>query len=215
MKTEELTLQKFGKGFPKGTILFQDGDLSKEMYVIHSGKVKIKKRIEDEEKVLAVLGQGDFFGEMATLLDKHRSATAEVMEDSILIVISPQTVETMIATNAGIALNIIKKLANRIWDANEKIENLMLKDGMGRIVHTLKHKTEASGIKEGESVVVKITPSELAHETGLEFHIVKDIMEKLAEINMVVLEEKSVKVKDIRKLKFFDLLALKKESGKV
>src|SRR3990167_7500972 len=104
MNREETVIQKFGRNFSKDTILFRDGDLSKEMYVIQSGKVKIKKKIGDTEKTLAMLGPGEFFGEMATLLDKPRSATAEVVEDSLLIVMDPQTFKTMILGNVDIAL---------------------------------------------------------------------------------------------------------------
>lgn len=120
MPGDDLTLQKFGRNFSKGAILFKDGELNKEMYVIHNGKVRITKRIGDSEKTLAVLGSGEFLGEMATLLDKPRSATAEVVEDSLLIVIEPHTFANMITANTNIALKIIKKLAARLLEANEK-----------------------------------------------------------------------------------------------
>src|SRR3990172_3268212 len=180
MKNEEVMLHKFGRRFPNGAVLFRDGDSSKEMYVIHSGRVKITKQVDDVEKTLAVLNQGDFFGEMATLLDKPRSATAAVVEDSLLIVMDPQTFGAMISGNTEIALKIMKRLASRILEVNEKIENLMLRDNMSRIVHVL-----------------------------------KDLLNRLSEAGIVTFEEKAIKIKGINKLRFFDFLAVKKESGKI
>lgn len=209
------TLEGFGKSFPKGTILFREGDSTKEIYLVHSGRVKITKQVRDSEKTLAVFGPGDFFGEMAFLLDKPRSATAEVMEDSILIVIEPQTFESMIHSNAGFALKIIKKFAARIWDANEKIESLMLRDSMGRVVNILTRMAETSGIAEGDAVRINITPKELANEADIDVATVKDLIEKLSQTNIITLEEKAIKVNGIHKLKFFNILAVKKESEKI
>ena len=131
-------MQKFGRDFEKGTILFHEGDTrSKEMYVIHKGKVKIYKKVGNQETVLAYLGQGEFFGEMAILNNKPRSATAEVVEGGTLLVIDPKTFETMIKNNAGVAFRMIKKLADRIEETDNTIERLMIKDTNSRVVHAL------------------------------------------------------------------------------
>src|SRR6266850_1027047 len=64
---------------PSGTVLFREGDRGQTMYVIRSGKVNISKRIGDSEITLAVLGPGEFFGEMALLEGLPRSAGATVV----------------------------------------------------------------------------------------------------------------------------------------
>ena len=215
MTGDELMLQKFGRNFPKGAVLFREGELNKEMYIVRSGMVRITKKIRDMEKVLAVLGPGEFFGEMATLLDKPRSATAEVVEDSLLIVMDPQTFKTMILGNVDIALKIIKKLAGRLLEADEKIEGLMLKDNMSRVVHILMRMAETSGIKDENYVRVGITPGELAHETGIDAHVVKGLMERLSQANIVALEEKAINIKGIHKLKFLDFLEIEKGTGEI
>ncbi|MBI5049234.1 MAG: Crp/Fnr family transcriptional regulator [Deltaproteobacteria bacterium] len=215
MSSDDAILQKFGKNFTKGSVLFKDGELTKEMYVIHSGKVKITKQIQDTEKTLVVLGPGEFFGEMATLLDRPRSATAEVVEDSLLIVMEPQTFANMISSNIDIALKIIKKLASRILEADEKIGTLMLRDNMSRIVHVLMRVAETSGIKDGNCIKVNITPKELANEVDIDVHVVRDLVERLSKVNIITFEEKAINIKGINKLKFLDFLELEKGSGKI
>ena len=82
MPTAEDTLfQRFGKEFPKATVLFREGETGKEMFVLQAGKVIITKTVRDIEKMLAVLGPGEFFGEMALISNKPRNATATVAED--------------------------------------------------------------------------------------------------------------------------------------
>src|SRR5713101_6899175 len=88
---EETLFQRFGKEFRKGTILFREGEPGKEMFVLHSGKVSISKRVRDADKVLATLGPGEFFGEMAIISNKPRNANAMVMEDARLLVIDPSS----------------------------------------------------------------------------------------------------------------------------
>src|SRR4051794_37921737 len=108
MGAEETLFQRFGKEFTKGTELFREGEPGKEMFVIQSGKVTIAKRVRDVEKVLAVLGPGEFFGEMAIISNKPRNASASVAEDAKLLVIDPKTFEGMIRGNSEISVRMIK-----------------------------------------------------------------------------------------------------------
>jgi len=70
---------RFGREFPAGDVLFREGDSGEVMFVIQSGAVRISKSISGEDKVLAVLGPGEFLGEMAILNGKPRTATATVV----------------------------------------------------------------------------------------------------------------------------------------
>ncbi|HZI14846.1 MAG TPA: cyclic nucleotide-binding domain-containing protein, partial [Myxococcus sp.] len=134
MGAEETLFQRFGKEFPKGTELFREGETGKEMYVIQSGKVAISKRVRDVEKVLAVLGPGEFFGEMAIISNKPRNASAAVQDDARLLVIDSKTFEAMIRGNSEIAVRMIKKLAERLSEADAQIENLLMSDPVSRVV---------------------------------------------------------------------------------
>ena len=125
------------EGVPQGTVLFREGEPGKEMYVVQQGRVTISKKVGDVEKILASLGPGEFFGEMSILNNKPRSATATCAEDSKLLVIDAKTFEAMIRGNAEIAIRMIKKLADRLAEANEQIENLLFADASSRVVHFL------------------------------------------------------------------------------
>jgi len=126
VKKEEQLFWKFGKDFPKGTILFREGDPGHEMFIIQKGKVRVRKRVGDAEKVLAELSDGEFFGEMALLMGMDRSATVEVMEDSKILVISPNTFEGLLKNNVEIALKMLRKMAARLRALDEHFEAALL-----------------------------------------------------------------------------------------
>ncbi|MFH2012481.1 MAG: cyclic nucleotide-binding domain-containing protein [Pseudomonadota bacterium] len=129
MKSKKTSLQKqlfrkFGRSFSKGSFLFRESEFGKEMYIIQSGKVKITKKAGSSDKTLAILSSGDFLGEMAVLTDGPRSATAEAIEDSEILVINPETFEALIQSNSDIAMKILRTLAERLKEANRQIEVL-------------------------------------------------------------------------------------------
>jgi CRP-like cAMP-binding protein len=126
VKKEEQLFWKFGKDFPKGTILFREGDPGHEMFIIQKGKVRVRKRVGDAEKVLAELSDGEFFGEMALLMGMDRSATVEVLEDSKILVISPDTFEGLLKNNVAIVLKMLRKMAARLRALDEHFEAALL-----------------------------------------------------------------------------------------
>lgn len=128
MKKEEQLFWKFGKEFPKGTILFREGEPGREMYIIQKGKVEVRKRVGQTEKVLAELGEGEFFGEMALLLGADRSATVEVIEDSRILVVQPEAFESLLKSNIEIALKMLKKMAGRLLALDQYFEYVLLEE---------------------------------------------------------------------------------------
>ncbi|HEX9307118.1 MAG TPA: Crp/Fnr family transcriptional regulator, partial [Anaeromyxobacter sp.] len=134
---DDQLFQRFGKEFPLGTVLFREGEPGKEMYVVQQGRITISKTVGEVEKILASLGPGEFVGEMSILNNKPRSATGTCAEPSKLLVIDAKTFEAMIRGNAEIAIRMIKKLSDRLAEANEQIENLLFSDSSSRVVHFL------------------------------------------------------------------------------
>ena len=126
MKKEDQLFWKFGKDFPKGTVLFREGELGRDMFIIQKGKVQVWKRVGSGEKVLAELGEGEFFGEMALLMGMDRSATVEVIEDSKILVVTPQTFESLLRSNIDIALKMLRKLAARLRALDDHLEVAIL-----------------------------------------------------------------------------------------
>jgi len=129
MAGEKNPFAKFLTHFDKGHVLFHEGDDGEDMYIIQTGKVAIKKKVKDNDTVLATLEKGDFFGEMAILERMPRSATAELVEDGDLIVINGETFGDMIKANPEIAVRMLRKYSIRLRDADRQIEQILSRQG--------------------------------------------------------------------------------------
>ena len=181
---------RFGKKIPAGTVLFHEGDRGEEMYIIQSGKVKISKKMRGVEKTLATLEKGEFFGEMAILNDKPRSASAEVVEDSDVLMIDRKTFETLLRGNVEIAIRFIKRLADRLREADEQMEALMIKDNTSRLVSVLaKHVKDQK--KSGE---LALPVDDLAGLAGMDRSQARTILEKLASVRIVELQGETLRI---------------------
>lgn len=110
-------------------LVFEEGDTGDEIYLIYSGKVKIfRKDREGREIVLAMLGEKDYFGEMALLDDAPRSASAEVLEPSVLSVLNREKLYNIIYEKPDIAIGICRVLSARLREANKRIQEEVEKD---------------------------------------------------------------------------------------
>ena len=138
-------------------MLFREGEAGEVMFVIQSGAVRISKAVGGEDKVLAVLGPGEFLGEMAILNGKPRTATATVVEPTRCLVIEARTLEQMVARNAEIALRLIKKLAKRLDSADTLVEILMHQDPKARVMLALARHADAFGEHTDDGIRVRTT----------------------------------------------------------
>jgi CRP-like cAMP-binding protein len=177
--------ERFARSFATGTVLFREGEPGNEMYVIQSGRVQLTWRIQQEERILAVLPPGEFFGEMAIVNGRPRSATATVIEDAKLLVLDSRTFEAMIRGNSEIAVRLIRKLAARLEQANKQVEILLLRDTNHRVVHLLRQLAETIGEPDAAGRRVDITQSEIADRAGLSDREVGQVVARLCEAKLV------------------------------
>jgi len=108
----------------KDDVIFNEGDLGNEMYIIQKGKVGLFKSTKDETLELSVLGVSSFFGEMALLGDSHRSATAKAIENSDLLVIPKELFNYHINKVPSWFVTMFRTLIERLRKANEMLDSL-------------------------------------------------------------------------------------------
>ena len=176
---------RFGREFHAGDVLFHEGELGEEMYVIQSGSVEITKRTGAVEVPIATLGRGEFLGEMAILNDKPRTATARAQDDVKCLVLDAQTLETMIKNNSEIALRLIKKLAARLDAADGLVQILLNPDPQARVLLALKRAAETFGERSEEGIRIRTTVEQIAREVGVETSQVVDVVWRLHRMTIV------------------------------
>jgi S1-C subfamily serine protease/rhodanese-related sulfurtransferase len=100
------------KRVPAGQTIFHEGDDAHgEAYLIHSGTVEIKKRIDGAERVLNKLGEGELFGQLALFRKASRSADAVAGSDVELIVIKSERLEWLIRNRPQLTVELLKELS--------------------------------------------------------------------------------------------------------
>lgn len=158
------------------------------MFVVRSGSIRITVSSRGKEKTLAVLGAGEFVGEMSILTDQPRSATAVVEEDADLLVVGVRVLEEMIVHNTEIALRLIRKLARRLESADALIRVLLYRDANERVIENLKRLARTHQPELGVPVRFHADYMDMAEQVGIEENEVKEIMLKLVGAGFVQLE---------------------------
>ncbi|HEX2164817.1 MAG TPA: cyclic nucleotide-binding domain-containing protein [Thermoanaerobaculia bacterium] len=110
---------------PAGDYVFREGDLGTEMFIVHEGQIEISKRIGGEDKQLAVLEKGDFFGEMSLLEELPRAASARAVTDAKLVEINGSTFDRMLRNNPEIAVRMMRKLSRRLRQTDELLQQTL------------------------------------------------------------------------------------------
>ncbi len=105
--------------FAAGEFVFREGDGGDVMFIVQQGEVEILKEAHGREVRLALLEEGDFFGEMALLEGVPRTASARAVTDCLLLRIDGSTFDHMIHSNPEIPVRMLRKLSQRLRQVGE------------------------------------------------------------------------------------------------
>lgn len=97
-----------------GEVVFVEGSLGDSLYLIDSGQVKISTGSGIDEKIINYLGPGNFFGEMAILLNQRRSANVTVVIDADFWVLRKSDLDELLDEYPTIAIHLSRELSRRL-----------------------------------------------------------------------------------------------------
>ena len=181
--------------YRKGSSIFFEGDPGEAMFIIKEGAVKIYKLSPDgKEKTLAIISRGDCFGEMSLLDGLPRSAAAQALEDSRLLMLPREDFLELVASDPGVALKIIQVLAARLRAADQQIEYLAFGDARGRVASTLLDlgRKHAMPGPNGYTIDIRLTHQELANLSGVTRETASRILSEFEEDGLIRIQEKSI-----------------------
>lgn len=151
----------FPRRLSKGQVLFVEGERSDHLYVVARGRLKIVVGSRHgDELLLAVLGVGESVGELGMLDGQPRSATAEALDDVELVAIPAETVRSVLATSAGLAVAWAQDLALTVRRLTGSAADLVFLDLPRRLAKLL----VAAG---DEEVNLGMSQSEVAARLGV------------------------------------------------
>ncbi len=155
--------------FSSGQIIFHHGDPGGLLYIIRKGKVKITySTLDGQEALLAILGEDDFFGELALLDEAPRSATAEALEPTETLTLHREDFIRFIRNNPDFSLHVLQTLTQRIRNLNNQIGDIFFLDLPARLARVLLNLAEQHGVPtaDGIRVDISLTQTDLAEMTG-------------------------------------------------
>lgn len=117
--------------FKVGQYVFREGELGDALYLITRGKVRISRDVAGMgEEALAILSEGDAFGEMSLIDESPRSADARVHESCDLLVIKKEALEDLMFLEKDLAYellwNFVRTLSKRLRETNDKMTFLSI-----------------------------------------------------------------------------------------
>jgi CRP-like cAMP-binding protein len=188
------------KNAAKGSFIVCADDPGASLMFVSSGLVKISLMSNDgKEIILAHLGKGEFFGELAMLTGEERSANVIAAEDSEILALSAEDFKQHILANTGLSLALMRELAVRLRNATSKIGDLALYDVYRRVARTLKSigTLHTEGDKRYYVIEKRPTHQDLASMVGTGREMVTRALKGLEEDGCITIDGKRLTLHSI------------------
>lgn len=179
-----------------GEIIFSAHDIGDKFFGVESGRVRIFTQANRREKTLAYIEAGDFFGEMALLDGKHRSASAQALVDTKLMVVNKTAFRKLLA-DTDFTIKLLDTLTRRLREADREIESLLFQNMLGRLARAI---IKLAGPEKTHKASLHMTLRELANYIGTTREPLSRAMASLKRCGLIDYQEKTLQIKNYRRL---------------
>jgi CRP-like cAMP-binding protein len=200
----ELARVSHRRRFCAGDVLFREGEIGRELYLIVEGHVAIQvTRGGDEPRHLSTRGPGEFAGEMAVLDEEPRMADGVALEDGEALVTTREDLLDFLERSPRAAMAIIAGLAERLRQAAVHLEGLHHMDVMGRVAAAILDL--ASGASSAQStspdgIRIRVTQESLAMRVAATRETVNRSLRELSAIGAIRTGNRAIEILDKSKL---------------
>ncbi len=176
------------KIYKVGEVVFKENDRSTEMYIIKKGKVKITKRIGSQESDLAVMGPGEFFGEMSLLDNMPRSATVTAIQETTLMIVTRNMFDDQLKKIPDWFTKIIEVIISRLRQADRRLEALLMREDTAKVCTMLSilFDTDAVITDLGKNIAYSYALSRCASALGMNQLTVKRVFNQLRKLEIIL-----------------------------
>ena len=175
--------------YPKYSMVILEEEFGDTVFAICEGTIKIT-RVNDEGKevILALLGPGEIFGEMAIIDGESRSANALAQENCILLAFPQNEFLKILRTYFDVSFALMGELARRLRKSDQQIEALSLSDAENRIGVSMLNLAEDMGsIRKGKVTIEKLPfQQDIANMAGTSRETVSRVLKMFEEKNLII-----------------------------
>ncbi|ADG80504.1 Transcriptional regulator, Crp/Fnr family OS=Tsukamurella paurometabola (strain ATCC 8368 / DSM/ CCUG 35730 / CIP 100753 / JCM 10117 / KCTC 9821 / NBRC 16120 / NCIMB 702349 / NCTC 13040) OX=521096 GN=Tpau_3932 PE=4 SV=1 [Tsukamurella paurometabola] len=200
---EALTKDLHEVDYPRGHVIFSEGEPGDRLYIILSGKVKLGRRSPDgRENLLSVMGPSDMFGEMSIFDPGPRTSSATTITEVRAMTMDREALRAWIRDRPEIAEQLLRVLARRLRRTNNNLADLIFTDVPGRVAKQLLQLAQRFGTHENGALRVThdLTQEEIAQLVGASRETVNKALADFAHRGWLRLEGKSVVITDSERL---------------
>jgi CRP/FNR family cyclic AMP-dependent transcriptional regulator len=156
--------------FRRGEVIFHKDDPGESLFIIDEGSVRIYlPSPQGADLTLAVLGPGDFFGDLALLDGRPRSAGAAALQETEIVALNRADFTSVIQSRPEAAMAVLAAVAERLRETNEMVGDLAFLDVGGRLAKKLLELATAHGVQRPGGILLdlSLTQEELANMVGV------------------------------------------------
>lgn len=178
---------------PRGRVFYRPEDVSEVLFLLKEGRVQLY-RISPEGKklVIATLGPGTLFGEMALLGQQMHNAFAEALDDCQICVMSRSDLERLILDKPEVGLRMLEITGKRLSDAEERLEDMAFKGIPARLASLLLRLAEDRQSNE----IVGLTHQDLAETVGTYRETATQVLNDLKAEGLIEIGRKRIAILD-------------------
>jgi CRP-like cAMP-binding protein len=184
--------------YNKGELLFKEGDKVEGMYFIHSGKVKVHKKWDDEkELIIRFAGKGDIVGHRGLGKELYYPVSGTTLEPVEICFFELDFFTSSLKVNHDYTFQLMMFFAAELQESERKMRNMAHMPVKGRVAIALLKLNEKFGTTENGAVDISITKQDIASYAGTTYETVFRIMNEFIEENMISTEGKKFSIKNI------------------
>ena len=198
----ELAAIAMTRHYGAGQYVFYQGDPGHALYVIVHGRVQVVLTSDDGGTViLAVLGSGEVFGELALIDGGPRSASVLVAEDAELLTVDRNTLLALLARQPMLLAALLASLGGLIRGLSDRVGDLMFLDLPQRVAKAIVHLVEATQADGKRVVEMPMTQGELASMVGGSRQSVNQILQRFEQRDLLRREGSRITIMDLDALR--------------
>lgn len=206
---QQRLLSRFGRTFTAGDVVFRDGEIGAEAFLLQKGRVRLLKQVGAVERSLRLLRPGDLFGESALVPGTSRNSTAVALDDVVALALDQQALHQVILAYPEVGARVAEQIARRLRDAEDQVEILMVHGTQTKVVVALLKLAERDRGAEG-AVALSVSPLELSAQVGLDVDTVRSNVRRLRDAGYLGIVDERIEVPDVSALReLYGLLQVK------
>ena len=211
LKSEELGYiaeKMVARHYDNGNYIFLEDSDGEQCFFVLEGSVKVTRLSKDgREVILAMLNEGDFFGEMSLLDGESRSANVIALEKTEVLTLDRRDFLDVVNDYPQIAVMLLKELAGRLRKSDRQIASLSLSDAEKRIALCIIRFADEQGVIQNGKVSIPKTPiqQDIANMAGTSRETVSRALSILEKEGLIARNGRELMILDYKKfIKEFD-----------